>query len=264
MNVGGIIGAIIVLLLTKRFYGAFFGYFIGSAIFNVKVMMGDNEGKRTTFSDSFYRATSNPRGHNQGYYRQRINQNDFATALLVLSAAVMKADGKVLRSELEYVKSFFNQQFPPQFATQQIKSFKDVLNKNFNLSDVCRDITVSMPLQQRSVLVQYLFGIAKADGHVSEAEVKVIGQIASYLRISSAEFEQLKAMFYKSASNAYKALGIDKTVTDDEVKKAYRKMAVQHHPDKYSQMGEEHQHAAKEKFQKIQEAYETIKKERGL
>ena len=65
-------------------------------------------------------------------------------------------------------------------------------------------------------------------------------------------------------SRAYIALGIEKTVTDSEVKKAYRKMAVLHHPDKYEQMGEKHQKAAKEKFQKIQEAYETIKKERGL
>lgn len=264
MNVGGLIGAIIGFLLTKRLFGAFIGYFIGSAIGNIKVMLGNSDGQKTSFSDNFYRATNNPYGHNQSYYRQRVSQNDFATALLILSAAVMKADGKVLKSELDYVKTFFNQQFPPEFAAEQIRSFKDILNKNFNLSDVCRDISGVMPLQQRSVLVQYLFGIAKADSHVSEAEVKVIEQIANYLRISTMEFEQLKAMFYKSAANAYKALGIDKNATDEEVKKAYRKMAVLHHPDKYSQMGEEHQQAAKEKFQKIQEAYETIKKERGL
>lgn len=264
MNVGGIVGAIIGFLLTRRLFGAFIGYFIGSAIGNIKVMLSNADGQKTSFSDNFYRATNNPYGHNQGYYRQRINQNDFATALMVLSGAVMKADGKVLKSELDYVKTFFNQQFPPQFAAEQIRNFKDILNKNFNLSDVCQDIVGAMPLQQRSVLVQYLFGIAKADGHVSEPEVKVIAQIASYLRISTMEFEQLKAMFYKSTSNAYKALGLDKTATNEEVKKAYRKMAVQHHPDKYAQMGEEHQHAAKEKFQKIQDAYETIKKERGL
>ena len=105
---------------------------------------------------------------------------------------------------------------------------------------------------------------AQADGHVSTSEVNLIERIANYFRISDLEFQQLKSMFYKDASNAYKVLGIDSSVTDIEIKKAYRKMAVKHHPDKYNQMGEEHQKAAKEKFQKLQDAYETIKKERGF
>ena len=86
--------------------------------------------------------------------------------------------------------TFLNQQFSPQFANEQIRNFRDILKKDFNLSQVCGDIAGVMPHQQRSVLVQYLFGIAKADGHVSESEVKVIQQIAAYLRISSQEFEQ--------------------------------------------------------------------------
>jgi DnaJ like chaperone protein len=257
---GGLVGGLIGFLLFKGIWGAMIGYMIGSAFTNVKTFR-NGEGSGRSFAGGFGNMGG---GHNQGYYRQQINQNDFATALLVLSGAVMKADGKVLKSELDYVKAFLNQQFSPQFANEQLRNFKDILKKDFNLSQVCGDIAGVMPHQQRSVLVQYLFGIAKADGHVSESEVKVIQQIAAYLRISSMEFEQLKAMFYKSTSNAYRALGIEKGVTDSEVKKAYRKMAVMHHPDKYEQMGEEHQKAAKEKFQKIQEAYETIKKERGF
>ena len=257
---GGLVGGLIGFLLFKGIWGAMIGYMIGSAFTNVKTFR-NGEGSGRSFAGGFGNMGG---GHNQGYYRQRINQNDFATALLVLSGAVMKADGKVLKSELDYVKAFLNQQFSPQFANEQLHNFKDILKKDFNLSQVCGDIAGVMPHQQRSVLVQYLFGIAKADGHVSESEVKVIQQIAAYLRISSIEFEQLKAMFYKSTSNAYRALGIDKNVADADVKKAYRRMAVLHHPDKYEQMGEEHQKAAKEKFQKIQEAYETIKKERGF
>jgi len=260
---GGLIGGLIGFLLTRRIWGAILGYMIGSAFTNMKTIR-NGEGPRRSFAGGFGNMGGAASGHNQGYYRQQINQNDFATALLVLSGAVMKADGKVLKAELDYVKAFLNQQFPPQFANEQIRNFRDILKKDFNLSQVCGDIAGVMPNQQRSVLVQYLFGIAKADGHVSESEVKVIQQIAAYLRISSMEFEQLKAMFYKSTSDAYKSLGLEKSATDAEVKKAYRKMAVLHHPDKYEQMGEEHQKAAKEKFQKIQEAYETIKKERGL
>ena len=259
---GGLIGGLIGFLLTRRIWGAILGYMIGSAFTNVKAFK-NGDGSRKSFTGGFGNM-GGANGHNQGYYRQQINQNDFATALLVLSGAVMKADGKVLKAELDYVKSFLNQQFSPAFANEQLRNFRDILKKDFNLSQVCGDIAAAMPHQQRSVLVQYLFGIAKADGHVSESEVKVIQQIAAYLRLSTGEFEQHKAMFYKSTSNAFKALGIDKSATDSEVKKAYRKMAVLHHPDKYEQMGEEHQKAAKEKFQKIQDAYETIKKERGF
>ena len=170
---GGLIGGIIGFLLTRRIWGAILGYMIGSAFTNVKTFR-NGEGSRSSFAGGF---GSMGGGHNQGYYRQQINKNDFATALLVLSGAVMKADGKVLKSELDYVKAFLNQQFSPQFANEQIRNFKDILKKDFNLSQVCSDIVGVMPHQQRSVLVQYLFGIAKADGHVSESEVKVIQQM---------------------------------------------------------------------------------------
>ena len=94
--------------------------------------------------------------------------------------------------------------------------------------------------------------------------MKVIQRISSYFRISSIEFEQIKSLFYKDVSSYYKVLGIDESASNDEVKKAYRKMAIRHHPDKFSQLGEEQQKAAKNKFQKIQEAYAHIKKERSI
>ena len=121
-----------------------------------------------------------------------------------------------------------------------------------------------MPIRQRSLLLQYLFGIAQADGDVSDSEMKVIQRIASYFRISRMEFEQIKSLFYKDTSSYYKVLGINESSTNDEIKKAYRKMAVMHHPDKFNQLGEEQQKAAKKKFQKIQEAYEHIKKEKSV
>jgi DnaJ like chaperone protein len=71
-------------------------------------------------------------------------------------------------------------------------------------------------------------------------------------------------MFYKDAKSAYSVLEISHSATDDEVRSAYRRMAMKYHPDKVATLGPEVQKAAEEKFRKIQEAYETIKKERGL
>ena len=172
----------------------------------------------------------------------------------------MKADGKVLKSELDYVKTFFRQQFSPNLASKYIRDFRNILQKNFSLNEVCNTINQSMPLRQRTLLIQYLFGIAKADGYVSEKEESIISTIANYFRITRAEYEQIKSMFYKDVSNAYKVLGIDQSVTDEELKKAYRKMAVKHHRDKFNQSGEEQLKAAKEKFQKFKKLTSKLKR----
>ncbi|MGZ4098342.1 MAG: J domain-containing protein [Bacteroidia bacterium] len=71
-------------------------------------------------------------------------------------------------------------------------------------------------------------------------------------------------MFYRDVNSDYHVLGIEPNATEEEIKKAYRQMAVRYHPDKVGHMGEEYQKGAKEKFQKIQEAYENIKKSRGI
>ena len=246
MSRASIIGAILGFIATRSFFGAFIGYLIGSALGSSFVSV----------------SSSNQKGSSN--FSSNTSQNEFAKALLILSASVMKADGSVKKSELEFVKQFFNRQFPPSYAREYILRFRDILKKDYNVSSECNRLLRFLSLDQRLFLIQYLFGIAQADGNVSSSEVKLIEQIASYFRISSIEFQQLKSMFYKDASNAYKVLGLDSKATDVEIKKAYRKMAIKHHPDKFAQMGEEHQKAAKEKFQKLQDAYETIKKERGM
>lgn len=195
----------------------------------------------------------------------RSSMSDVATMLMALSAAVMKADGKVLKAELDYVKSFFSQQFGNQFTSQHLKVLKQFLDtKDIPLDKICNDIRTRMPSEVRIQLVHYMFGIAKADGDVAESELNVIQNIAQKLGVSQTDFESLKNMFYRDVNSDYKILGVDASATDDQIKKAYRKMAIAHHPDKVASMGEEYQKGAQEKFMKIQEAYENIKKKRGF
>jgi DnaJ like chaperone protein len=121
-----------------------------------------------------------------------------------------------------------------------------------------------MNYSQRLQLFDYLSRIAAADGEFSKSEKSVLEAIASAIRINSSDAASVIAMFYKDTDSAYEVLEISPDATDDEVKSAYRRMAMKNHPDKVSTLGPEVQKAAEEKFRKIQEAYETIKKQRGI
>jgi DnaJ like chaperone protein len=189
---------------------------------------------------------------------------DFAISLLILSAAVMKADGKVLKSELNYVKQFLANQFGESHARELLKNLKEILDKDIPLRDVSMQIGGSMDHASRLQLMHYLFGIANADGVIDKSELNIIEQIAGYLRISQKDFTSIKAMFIDDTSSAYKILEINSNASNDEVKKAYRKMALKYHPDKVSHLGEDFQKAAEDKFQKVNDAYQKIKKERGF
>ena len=191
-------------------------------------------------------------------------KRDFNVTLLVLTAAVMKADGNVKRSELDYVKRFFLQNFGQERAESYVKMLREILEKEYNLYEISQQVGRYMEYSSRLQLLHYLFGIADADGRVSPEELAAINTISDYMGISNSDFQSVKAMFVKETDSAYKILGIESSATDDEVKKAYREMAKKNHPDLVSNLGDEVRQAAEKKFQEINVAYETIKKQRGI
>lgn len=198
----------------------------------------------------------------RGYSKS--TSGDFAASLLVLIAAVMKADGTVKQSELEYVKKYLVKQFGLENAQEALRLLRDILKQDIPLQSVCTQINQRLDYHSRLELLHILYGIANADGQVHESEVKLIDEIAYYIGLSAQDQASIKNMFYKSNDSAYKILGVSKSSSDDEIKKAYRKLAVEYHPDKVSYLGEEFRKIAEEKFQKINEAYDQIKKERGI
>jgi DnaJ like chaperone protein len=204
-------------------------------------------------------------GMQSGKFEYKPTQSgDFSVSLLVLSAAVMRADGKVLKSELDYVRSFFIRQFGLEIANNRIQMLQEILKQDFNLPEVCLQIRQYMEYPSRLQLMHYLFGLSSADGQYSPREVDMISQIAGYLGIEKQDYESIRAMFVKDLNSAFKVLEIAPEATDDEVKTAYRKMAVKYHPDKVAHLGDDIQTAAKEKFQQLSAAYEEIKKQRGM
>jgi DnaJ like chaperone protein len=204
-------------------------------------------------------------GMQSGNYEYKSTQSgDFSVSLLVLSAAVMRADGKVLKSELDYVRNFFVRQFGLEIANNRIQMLQQILKQDFNLPEVCMQIRQFMEYPSRLQLLHYLFGLSSADGQYSPQEVDIISQIAAYLGIEKQDYESIRAMFVRDLNSAYKVLEISTEATDEEVKAAYRKMAIKYHPDKVAHLGDDIQTAAKEKFQHLSAAYEEIKKQRGM
>lgn len=196
----------------------------------------------------------------------RSSAQDFSHVLLVLTANIMKADGKLMRSELDYIREFFIRRLGADKTQELMVRLRELLNEDFSISDVCRTIRMNMIYPMRLELLHFLFGIAAADGDVNPNELQELEKVSAYMGINMPDYESIKAMFHRryEPSSAYKILEIDASASDEDVKKAYRKMAVKFHPDKVSHLGEEYQTAAKEKFQKVQEAYEDIKRRRGM
>ena len=192
-------------------------------------------------------------------YAPKTRHGDFVISVLVLLAKVMKADGKLLKSELDYVKNFLIQQFGVLQAKELMMVFKDILDQEYPLRDVCRQIQRSMDHPSRLELIHILYGLSAADGDVHEKEVQVIQAIANYLNINKNDYESIKATFAKDEGAPYRILEIDETANEEEVKKAFRKMANKYHPDKVSHLGKEMQDLAEEKFKAVNDAYQQIK-----
>ena len=190
-------------------------------------------------------------------------RNSFLMSLLVLSAAVIKADGKTTSQELSTLRSFFARNFGPQAGNEAEEIVKDLLTKDFNLYEVCGQVRSCMDYSQRLQLYHYLVGLGACDG-LHQREIDILETIATYIGLSKSEVDSIFAQFRPSNDSNYRILEITPEATNDEVKKAYRKMAVKYHPDKVATLGEDVQKAAEEKFKAISQAYEAICKERGI
>ena len=185
-------------------------------------------------------------------------------SLLVLVAAVMKADGKVSKAELNYVKAYFIKTFGEEAASEAVLLLRDILKQNIPVDQVGWQIKQNMDYASRLHLIHLLYGISKADGRIDQVEINLIHYIANRIGVTTKDERSIRAMFVEEVDSAYKILEISQNASEDEIKTAYRKMAMKYHPDKVSHLGDEFQKEAKEKFQKVNEAYEKIKSERGF
>ena len=276
--IGGALGWI---LGGGSILGAIAGYCIGS-------MLDDSMAVGKESKDGFFDSENNSaqcggkryQGNPFGKRPFEEQRNSFLFSMLVLSSYIIKADGMVMHSEMEFVRRFLRD----NFGSQAVAQGEDILLKLFEMQKQqgesqfketirksCIEISFPMNISQRLQLLNYLVIIAKVDGEVSSKEIFALKEVAGYLGLTAQDVESMLNMDAgsrptnnRNIEKAYKILGISPSATDDEVKAAYRKMALKHHPDRVSALGDDIRKAAEKKFQEINEAKDQIYKVRGL
>jgi len=255
-----LIGAILGWIISGSFWGGLLGFVIGG------------------FLDS-------TRKIKVTYGRRSASKDEFIKYLLIFTTSVVKSDnGKMVRSELDFVKSYLLRILGAEKTQEALLVLRDMLDKEFNYYTVAQEFGGKSSIHEKLTMLQFLFGLAATDGTVAPSEMETIRFISNGMGISDRDFESIKAMFFgwqgnyggggyssstsyrpvQNIENDYKVLEIEPTVSDDEVKKAYRKQAMKHHPDKVNHLGDDIRKAAEERFAKLNEAYERIKKVRGM
>lgn len=206
----------------------------------------------------------------QQYEGQR---NSFLFALMVLASYIIKADGKIMHSEMELVRRFLRHNFGEAAASQGedvlLKLFEEQKRQGTNrfkstVYQCCMQIAANMDYSQRLQLLNLLVLISQADGKVTGDEIVALKECAQWMSMQESDVDSMLNLKSDNIDDAYKVLGIAPTATDDEVKAAYRKLALQHHPDRVATLGEDIRKAAEKKFQEINDAKERIYKARGI
>ena len=230
----------------------------------------NGENINNEYDNNDFSPTGNRQNTSNYYEGQR---NSFLFSLLVLASYVIRADGRVMHSEMETLRHFLRNNFG-RLAVEQgeqiilnlfeqqkrmgLHQFREIIHES------CMQIGINMDYSQRLQLLNFLTMLAKADGEVAVVEIEALRNIAVWMGLNATEADTMLNLKKDDINSAYKVLAVSPSATDEEIKKAYRKMALQHHPDRVAALGEDIRLAAEKKFQEINDAKEKIYRSRGL
>lgn len=272
--IGGFLG-----FITAGPLGALAGYALGSLFDRgLDEVNRDDAGQQYGYAGQQYSHSEQRRRTYEG------ERNSFMFSLLVLASYIINADGKIMHSEMEMVRRFLRQNFGERAKEQGeeilLKLFEQQKRMGIEayrsvIQDSCHQIRTNMLYEQRLQLFDFLIMIAQADGVIVQAEVQALREMGIHMGLSTEDIEQMLNLgsshqggatvsSASSLDDAYRILGISPSATNDEVKAAYRKMALKHHPDKVAALGEDVRRAAEKKFQEINNAKDRIYKARGI
>jgi DnaJ like chaperone protein len=211
-----------------------------------------------------------------------LRQAVFLETVFISMGKLAKADGQVTQDEIAHVEQFMQKlNMTAQHREQAIKLFKQGADPAFDIYPTYqRFISVCGHTRNlKEVLLAYLIVMALADGHFHPAEEALLTEIAGYIGYGPAEFKRMidmvlnqthfaggQASTASALDDAYKALGVTKDSSDAEIKRAYRKLMSQYHPDKLMGQGvpEDMIAMATEQAKEIQLAHDLIKKHRNI
>jgi len=216
--------------------------------------------------------------------RQRIIGKSFFTTVFSLLGYLAKVDGRISKAEITQAEGLMSRMgLPPEQRREAIRLFQQGAKPDFSVDQTMQAFVTTCARQNnlKRSLLNYLIALALADGELHTAERKALQKIASYLGFSQSLFNRFlemimaQAYFRSSGANskissakqleaAYKALGVSASCSDAEIKKAYRKLLSENHPDKLIGQGmpADMVKLATERTQEIRKAYELISSNR--
>lgn len=252
--IGGILG-----FMTLGPLGGLAGFALGSLLDVTTVSTNGSHGQEQMMED--------------GYAGQR---NSFLFSMLVMASYIIRADGRIMHSEMEYVRQFLRINFGEASVAQGEQILLNLFEERKRIDrqnpmafentirECGAQIAANLSYEERLQLLDFLANIAKSDGNVCPDEIEALKRVALSMGLSVKEAESMLNLGGNSLDEAYKVFELESEATNEEVRAAYRRLALKHHPDKVAMLGEDIKKAAEEKFQSINQAKEQIYKSRGM
>ena len=184
----------------------------------------------------------------------------YVELMIHLMAHAIKADGVVDNREIQALFTFFQSRL--RFNHNQLRWVQDLiqysLQKNYPLSEILDRLNQEFNTHEKQLSFELLIAIVIADEELHENEKTLLDTVASRLNIDTEFYNQLKSKYIKTSHSAYDVLGVSANASMEEIKKAYKNLCKQYHPDKVQHLGDEFKNFADEKIKEINKAYDSI------
>ena len=196
-----------------------------------------------------------------------VSPTDLARALCPIFIEVARADGEVTQDEIRVVREFFSAQL--QFSPNELEAVRVALKEAIqapaaDVEELVKNVRAQVKPAERLMTVNALYELALVDGELKRAERDALKRVVNAFNLSEEQLREITSLQLGSGRSHYEALGVAPEATDEEIKTAYRQLASEHHPDRVASLGPLQAEAAADQFRKIKDAYEELKKLRGM